>query len=187
MKERQEGWGGGERLYGPVRDARKTRRERRGPVFRGGWKNICIHPRPPSLSPLSPISAARFLDIGSAASPYSEVSPAEATFVPSLCFFLSLHSIPCPYPYPSLSPPVSFISTRAPVSLSSSSSSCLRSSFSFSHEDDSHSLALFFSLAQCASENMNPSSHCLRQRFSNFPPLCANDEGTKGEIKSHPQ
>lgn len=71
------------RLYGSVRDARKTRREREAPVFRGGWKNICIHPRP-SL----PLYRPRDSSISAPASPYSEVSPAEATFVPSLCFFL---------------------------------------------------------------------------------------------------
>lgn len=166
-------------------DARKRRRERGAPVFCGGWKNICIHPRPSSryIGRAIPRYRLRRLHIPKFRQPKRLSYRASA--------FSSLHSIP--YPFPSLFPPFSFISTCAPVSLSFS---CSPLSFSLSvsvslcpsfHENDSHPLALFFSLAQCASENMNPSSHCLRQRFSNFPPLCANDEGTKGEIKSRSQ
>lgn len=129
-----------------------------------------------------PLYRPRDSSISASASPYSEVSPAEATFVDRASAFSSLHSIPYP------SPLFSFISAGAPEFPYPSLFillSLFLSLFSSSHEDDSHPLALF--LAQCASENMNPSSHCLRQRFSNFPPLCTNDEGTKGEIKSRSQ
>lgn len=137
-----------------------------------------------------PISAARFLDIGSGVSIFRSFA-SRSDFRTVSLLFPPLHSIPYPSLSLSLPSPFSFISACAPVSLSFSStlSLCLSLSppFSSFHENDSHPLALFFSLAQCASENMNPSSHCLRQRFSNFPPLCANDEGTKREIKSRSQ
>lgn len=162
-------------------------RERRGgigePRFSVGAGKIFAYPL--DLPP--PISAARFLDIGSGVSIFRSFA-SRSDFRTESLLFPPLHSIP--YPFLSLLSPFSFISGCAPVSLSFSSalSLCL-SLFSLSsfHENDSHPLALFFSLAQCASENMNPSSHCLRQRFSNFPPLCANDEGTKREIKSRSQ
>jgi len=59
------------------------KRETGVPVFRGDWKNICIHP-PTSL----PLYRPRDSSISAPTSPYSEVLPVEATFVPSLCFFL---------------------------------------------------------------------------------------------------
>lgn len=161
-------------------------RERGAPVFRGGWKNICIHPRPssPYIGRAIPRYRLRRLHIPKFRQPkrlsYRVSAFSSPAFNP-LSLSLSL-SLPSPF---------SFISACTPVSLSFSStlSLCLSLSppFSSFHENDSHPLALFFSLAQCASENMNPSSHCLRQRFSNFPPLCANDEGTKREIKSRSQ
>lgn len=159
-------------------------RERGAPVFRGGWKNICIHPRPssPYIGRAIPRYRLRRLHIPKFRQPkrlsYRASAFSSPAFNPlSLSLFLSLPSLSPlsllvrQFPYPSL---LRFLS----ASLSSLSSL---------HENDPHPLALFFSLAQCASENMNPSSHCLRQRFSNFPPLCANDEGTKREIKSRSQ
>lgn len=93
------------------------------------------------------------------------------TFLPRVSF-----PFPCP-------PPLSPLARRFPFPLSPLTTisfliSLILSTFL------SLSLSSSFWSAQCASENMNPSPHCLRQRFSNFPPLCANDEGTKGEIKS---
>lgn len=152
-------------------------------------------PRPPSALPPSspsPISAARFFDIGSGVSIFR--SFASRSDFHSLRFFLYSPS----YPFPFFPSHVLYLCSRADVFLSFSLSlsfslpfplsrdhlpfisRCLFLSFTFS-------LSLFFPLARCASENMNPSPHCLRQRFSNFPPLCANDEGTKREIKSRPQ
>lgn len=166
------------------RHAKDEAKERGVPLFRVGAGKIFAYTldHPPS------ISAARFLDIGSGVSIFRSFA-SRSDFRTRASAFSSLHSIL--YPCPPLSPPFSFISACAPVLillfLLLSVSLSLSPSLSSSHENDSHPLALFFSLAQCASENMNPSSHCLRQRFSNFPPLCANDERTKGEIKSRSQ
>lgn len=179
QKKRQEGKAG--RLYRPVRDARKTRREKRGPVFRGGWKNICIHPRlPPPLYIGRAIPRYRLRGV----SIFRSFASRSDFRTEPLLFLPAFNPLSLSLSFPSLLP-LSLLTRQFSLSFSSSSLSLF--SLSSSHEDDSHSLTLFFSLAQCASENMNPSSHCLRQRFSNFPPLCANDEGTKGEIKSHPQ
>lgn len=180
MCDRKQKSGKKERQRTAIRaDGRRAKNEMgEAPVFRGGWKNICIHPRPSSPPPHS--YRPRDSSISAPASPYSKVSPAEATFAPSLCFFLSAFNPLSP------SPPLSFISARTSVFLSSSSCFSLLL-FSFLLPRGRFSSSLFSSSAQCASENMNPSSHCLRQRFSNFLPLCANDEGTKGEIKSRSQ
>lgn len=95
-------------------DARKTRREKGAPVFCGGWKNICIHPRPSSryIGRAIPRYRLRRLHIPKFRQPKRLSYRASA--------FSSLHSIP--YPFPSLFPPFSFISACAPVSLSFSSS-----------------------------------------------------------------
>lgn len=149
-------------------------------VFRGGWKNICIYPRSSPVPLFSPLYRPHDSPISAPASPYSEVSPAEATFASSLVFPLAFTPVFIPYPllFPFL---VSFISRSRVFSFSLFPSLIpQRSSFSPRPFALFLPLCLFFSLAQCASENMNPSPHCLRQRFSNFPPLCANDEGTKG-------
>lgn len=130
------------RLYGSKGDARKTRWEKRAPVFRGGWKNICIHPRP-SLSPppRSPLSAARFFDIGSGVSIFRSFA-SRSDFRASA--FSSLHSIPYPFPSPSRLFP--FISARAPsFSYPPLPASLCLSSLSSSRKDDSHPLALFSS------------------------------------------
>jgi len=142
----------------------------------------CLGIVPPS------ISAARFLDIGSDVSIFWSFASRSDFRTESLLFPPCIQS-PILFPLFPLPSPLSLLARQFPYP-SLPSSLCLSFSLfslSSSHEDNSHPLALFFSLAQCASENMNPSSHCLRQRFSNFPPLCANDEGTKGEIKSRPQ
>lgn len=162
----------GRELYGPVGERRDGKEE--PPVFRGSWKNICVHPR--RSSPYIGRTILRYrlrrLHIPKFRQPKRLSYRASA--------FSSSHSIPFPL-FP-LSSPLSLLMRQFPYP----SLPLLLPSLSSSHENDSHPLALFFSSAQCASENMNPSSHCL-QRFSNFPPLCANDEGTKEEIKSRSQ
>lgn len=96
-KTRRKGRG---RLHGPMRDARKTRWERRAPVFRGGWKNICIHPRPssPSIGRAILRYRLRRLHIPKFRQPKRLSYRASA--------FSSLHSIPYPFsspsPFPSL-------------------------------------------------------------------------------------
>lgn len=123
------------RLYGPMGDARKTRWERRAPVFRGGWKNICIHPRP--FLSLSPLSAARFFDIGSGVSIFQSFASRSDFRTEPLLFPPCIQS-PIPFPLLPLPPLLSLLVRQfsyppLPASL------CL-SSLSSSHEGDSHPL-----------------------------------------------
>lgn len=99
-------------------ETRKTRREREAPVFRGGWKNICIHPRPSLPSPIS----ARFLDIGSGVSIFRSFASRSDFRTEPLLFPPCIQSpipfplfpLPCPlsllvrqFPYPPLPPSLS--------------------------------------------------------------------------------
>lgn len=126
-------------------------------VFRGGWKNICIYLLLPPSGPRrpNPLYRRRDSSISAPASPYSEVSPAEATFAPSLCFFHPRYS-PAPAPIPVFPPSSSFISARAPLSFLS-----LLLPFSFPTTISSTSILLTLLLSVSLSVSLSRSNSLL--------------------------
>lgn len=120
QKKRQGKAQGGERLYGPMGDA-KDETGKRSPGFPWELEKYLHTPStflPPS--PPSPISAARFFDIGSGVSIFRSFASQSDFRTEPLLFPPCIQSL-----FPSLSSPISFISAYAPVSLSFSPSSSL--------------------------------------------------------------